>query len=339
MSYSPAQLRQQISAQAQALGISALGVAPVSAELRVEYYRRWIAEGKHGSMQWMDNPKREDPRQIMPECQAIIVAGLNYYQPSPLRDGRIATYALGRDYHKVLLKKLQKLAEAMEALGGQQRAYVDTGPILEKRFGAATSLGWQGKNTMLISPKWGNWLSLGVILTTLPLPTDNPHPDRCGSCTRCMRACPTGAITAPYQLDARRCIAYLTIEHKGAIPLEYRRAIGDRLFGCEECLTVCPWNRWAEATHEIAYTPRQYPSAREMLALTEDEFFVLTAGTPLKRLGLARLKRNACIVLGNSGDSSALPELEALAEQYSNHPEEGYIAETAAWAIEQIKSR
>ena len=224
---------------------------------------------------------------------------MNYFQKPPKREGKIAMYALGEDYHDILLPKLKRLCALMETWGGAQKPYVDTGPVLEKRFAAATTLGWQGKNTLLISPDHGTWLFLGVILTTLALPHDEPHVDRCGSCTRCMKACPTGAITGPYQLDARKCIAYWTIEHKGEIPQEFHAAIGDRLFGCDDCLTVCPWNKFAKQTAEIKLKARDYPGAEEILGMDEPGFERVFKGSPIHRLGLERLKRNARIVVKN----------------------------------------
>jgi epoxyqueuosine reductase QueG len=351
-----------------------VGFAPVDAELRAEYFEKWIAEGKHGNMAWMANKKRVNPKWVMPECRSVVVVGMNYFQqPTPLppptdregdndrgstpnpaaarsqqpaetrrglkshgytstpssaslRDegsqgaspetippavgggqggwaetpnGKFAAYALGEDYHTVLLEKLKRLCALMESWGGAQKPYVDTGPVLEKRFAAATTLGWQGKNTLLISEEYGPWLLLGVVLTTLPLPADNPHADRCGRCTRCRDACPTHAITAPYQLDARRCIAYLTIEHKGDIPQEFHVAIGDRLFGCDDCLTACPWNKFARESQEMKFRARDYPGAEETLTMDEAGFERIFAGTPIERLGLERLKRNARIVVGN----------------------------------------
>ncbi|MGA2052196.1 MAG: tRNA epoxyqueuosine(34) reductase QueG [Opitutales bacterium] len=335
-------LKDLLQTEAARLGFDALGVAPVDAELRREYYERWIAEGQHGGMAWLarNNDRRLAPARLIsgadgsPQARSLVVAGVNYYQEEPARDYRIAKYALGRDYHNVLLKRLQKLCAVLRAHGGTQRPYVDTGPILEKALAARAGLGWQGKSTILIHPKLGTWLVLGVIVTTLELPADAPVADRCGACTACVDACPTGAITAPYQLDARRCLAYLLIEHHGAIPLEYRAAVGNRLFGCDECLDVCPWNKWARATREAAFTPRDYPDLRAMLAWTEDDFRAHTQGTPLARLKLARLKRNACVVLGNTGTAADLPALEAAARD-----EDPVLAEHAQWAAERLRGK
>jgi epoxyqueuosine reductase len=269
-----------------------------------------------------------------PVARSLVLAGLNYYQPEPARRFRLAKYALGRDYHNVILKRLRRLAGVLAAHGGAQRAYVDTGPILEKALAARAGLGWQGKSTIIIHPKLGTWLLLGVIVTTLELPPDAPEPDHCGACTACLDACPTGAITAPYQLDARRCLAYLLIEHHGPIPLEFRAAVGNRLFGCDECLDVCPWNRWARATRETALAPRDWPDVRTMLAWNEDDYRAHIQGSPLARLKLPRLKRNACVVLGNIGTADDLPALAAAASD-----PDPVIAEHAQWAVNRVHER
>jgi epoxyqueuosine reductase len=260
--------------------------------------------------------------------------GLNYYQTEPPRRYRIAKYALGRDYHNFMIKRLRKLATTVRAQGGAARTWVDTGPILEKPLAARAGLGWQGKNTLLIHPKLGTWLLLGVVATDLELPPDRAGRDRCGACTACMDACPTQAITGPYQLDARRCLAYLLIEHHGAIPEEFRTAVGNRLFGCDDCLDACPWNKWAQATHEAALAPREYPDVRTMLAWTEEDYRNHTQGTPLARLKLPRLKRNAAVVLGNIGTTEDLPALEATARDA-----DPVVAEHAQWAVKQIRKR
>jgi epoxyqueuosine reductase len=264
-----------------------------------------------------------------------VVVGLNYYQPHPPAGYRIAKYALGADYHDVILTRLQQLCEAMQALGGEQKPYVDTGPVLEKPVAAAAGLGWQGKSTILIHRGAGTWLFLGVILTTLELEVSaTKEPDRCGTCTRCIDACPTAAIIAPYKLDARKCLAYLTIEHKGAIPVEYREALGDRVFGCDDCLDVCPWNKWAVATREAHFAPRPHPPLRETLAWTDEQFLTHFKGTPVERLGLARWHRNALTVLGNVGERADLPAAEALLG--STDP---MVAEHAAWSVARLRDR
>ncbi|MEM8549218.1 MAG: tRNA epoxyqueuosine(34) reductase QueG [Verrucomicrobiota bacterium] len=319
---------------AREIGLDAMGVAPVEASLRKDYYLKWIAEGQHGDMGWMARSldRRLDPAQVLPEARSVLCLGLNYYQPDPQRRGRIAKYALGADYHKVLLKKLKQLCRVMrEHYNSDQKPYVDTGPVLEKPIAATAGLGWQGKSTILLNKKQGTWLFLGVIFTTLELEPDAPAQDRCGTCTRCLEACPTQAITAPYQLDARRCISYLTIEHKGSIPLQYRQAIGDRLFGCDECLDVCPWNKWAQRTREAKFRARSYPDLREMLSWDEETFNNTFAGTPIRRSGYTRWLRNVCVVLGNIGTAEDLPALEQAC-----HHADPLIAEHAYWAAAQL---
>lgn len=221
-----------------------------------------------------------------------------------------------------------------ESFGSAQKPYVDTGPVLEKPIAALAGLGWQGKSTILLNREHGTWLFLGFIFTTLELPSDEPAKEHCGTCTRCIDACPTGAITAPFQLDARRCISYLTIEHQGTIPNEFRRAIGDRIYGCDECLDVCPWNRWARETRETKFAARDYPDLRSMLAWTEEDFAEAFAGTPMKRAGLARWHRNVCVALGNIGDADDLPALHKVA-----HSDDALAAEHAQWAINEIEAR
>jgi epoxyqueuosine reductase len=255
----------------------------------------------------------------------------------PSSSGRIARYAWGNDYHDVIEKKLRILDEWLAARGGRQRHYVDTGPVLERDFAALAGAGWHGKSTMLIHPKLGTWFFLAEVLTTLELEPDPPLPDRCGRCTRCIDACPTAAITGPHQLDARRCISYLTIEHKGSIPLELRPLIGDRIYGCDDCLEACPWNRFAQAAHETAFAARPFVhgmALRDFLALDEDGFRALFRKSPIKRLKRRGLLRNVCVALGNVGTEDDLPALELAAQE-----PEPLIAEHARWAIERIRGR
>ena len=331
------EVKAQLAARAEALGFAALGVSAVPVDLRREYYREWIATGQHGGMAWMErnNERRLQPEALIPEARSVVMVSLNYYQPDPEREFRIAKYALGDDYHNFMLKRLKQLCRIMrEEYGGVQRPYVDTGPVLEKPIAAAAGLGWQGKSTILIEPKRGTWSFLGTIVTTLDLPAGEAVKDRCGTCTRCIDVCPTQAITAPYQLDARRCIAYLTIEHEGAIPEEFREAVGDRLFGCDECLDVCPWNRWAVVTQEARFAPRDLPLMREMLGWGEAEFTERFRGSPMRRLKLRRFKRNICVVLGNVGRREDVPALEVLVRG-----DDAMLAEHASWALERIGKR
>lgn len=327
-------MRERLEAEAKALGFHAFGVTAVPLELRHDYYEKWIAEGQHGTMDWMErnNDRRLHPQALIPEARSILVVAMNYYQPDPERPYRIAKYALGDDYHNLILRRLKKLCRIMrEEFGGVQRPYVDTGPLLEKPIAEAAGIGWQGKSTILVEPQQGTWSFLGNIVTTLELPTDEPGRDRCGTCTRCIDVCPTKAITAPYQLDARKCISYLTIEHDGSIPEEFREAIGDRLYGCDECLDVCPWNKWAVPTEEAKFAPRDLPSLREMLCWNETIFKERMVGSPMRRLKLHRLKRNICVVLGNIGGVEDLPVLEKVAAE-----DDSMVAEHAQWAMRQI---
>jgi epoxyqueuosine reductase len=342
MTAAPEQFKEHLRAKAAQLGFDVFGVAATDTPLRKDYFTQWLAEGKNGGMTWLErnNDRRLAPAKLLaepmggPRARSLLFVGLNYFQNEPPRRYRVAKYALGRDYHNVMTKRLRKLAAVVRAQGGAARVWVDTGPVLEKPLAAQAGLGWQGKNTLLINSKLGTWLLLGVIATDFELPPDHAGRDRCGACTACLDICPTQAITAPYQLDARRCLAYLLIEHHGPIPEEFRPAVGNRLFGCDDCLDVCPWNKWAQATRETALAPREYPDVRTMLAWTEEDFRQHTQGTPLARLKLPRLRRNAAVVLGNIGTAEDLPALEKTARQ-----DDAIAAEHAQWAIGQIQAR
>lgn len=329
-------LRENLRAEALSLGFDVFGVAPIDADVKADYFKKWIADGMHGEMEWMakDTERRTEVTRVLPEARSIIVVGLNYYQPQPNPNYQIAKYALGQDYHNVITKKLRKLCTVMRALGGAQKPYVDTGPVLEKPIAVAAGLGWQGKSTIVLQPEFGTWLFLGIIITTLELETSSPAVNRCGSCTKCITACPTSAIIAPYKLDARKCLAYLTIEHKGPIPLEYRKALGTRIFGCDDCLDVCPWNKWAKETKENKFKARPQPALKETLSWTEEDFLNQFRGTPVKRLGLLRWWRNALTVMGNTGTPG---DLEAIG-RLVNHADP-MVSEHACWARDQILSR
>jgi epoxyqueuosine reductase len=330
-----------IKARALALGFDACGITGADPSRHADYYRAWTASGQGSEMQWLarDPQRRSDPRALLPGARSLIVAGLNYWQPHPPGRGRIARYALGEDYHEILLEKLETLAREIRQGGAEARVYVDTGPVLEKPLAERAGLGWQGKSTMLIHPRLGPWLLLGEILTSLELEPDAPGRDHCGTCERCLSACPTGAITAPYQLDARRCIAYLTIELKGSIPEELRPLIGDRVYGCDECLDVCPWNRFAQATREARFAASSFSEIktdrlRDLLEITPAEFKRRFAKSPILRVKRRGLLRNVCVVLGNIGDADDLPALRR-AESH----DEPLVREHAAWAVRQIESR
>ena len=329
-------LRENLRATALSIGFDVFGVAPIDADVRADYFKKWIKDGMHGEMEWMakNTERRTEVTRVLPEAQSIIVVGLNYYQPQPNPNYQIAKYALGQDYHNVITKKLKKLCTVMRTLGGAQKPYVDTGPVLEKPLAVAAGLGWQGKSTIVLQPEFGTWLFLGIIITTLKLEPSAPAVNRCGSCTKCITACPTSAIIAPYKLDARKCLAYLTIEHKGPIPVEYRKPLGNRIFGCDDCLDVCPWNKWANETKENKFKARPQPILKETLAWNEEDFLNAFRGTPVKRLGLLRWWRNALTVMGNTGTKEDLESIGRLV----NHADP-MVSEHASWARDQILSR
>ena len=276
---------------------------------------------------------RADPQKYDPAAHSILVAGMNSRQQgSPLPRGRIAAYAQGSDYHSILRDKLYSLAqETIQAWGGVFRICVDTSPLLEKPLAALAGLGWQGKNTLLIHRQHGPWLLLGFLLTNLRFPANHPGSDHCGTCTRCLDACPTRAFPRPYVLDARRCLAYLTIENPGPIPEEFRPLLGDRLFGCDECLEVCPWNRHAQLSREIRLQPRPLPDLRDMLSWDEARFRSEFRDTPLLRLKKRRWLRNICVVLGNIGTPQDVPALTRL-----SGIGDPLLTEHADWAIDSI---
>jgi epoxyqueuosine reductase len=253
------------------------------------------------------------------------------------RPYQIARYAWGEDYHEVLVPRLRELEKVLEGMGGSQRGYVDTGPVMERDFAALAGVGWQGKSTMLISETQGAFFFLGVILTTLELPVDEPGKDRCGRCVRCIEVCPTGAITAPHQLDARRCVSYLTIELKGSIPEELRPLVGNRIYGCDDCAAVCPWNRFARDSGEARFSAREYVhgwALRDFLELSEEGFRALFRHSPIKRIKRRGFLRNVCVALGNTGTQADVPALETAASD-----PEPLVAEHARWALKQIASR
>ncbi|MDR1191495.1 MAG: tRNA epoxyqueuosine(34) reductase QueG [Verrucomicrobiales bacterium] len=329
-------LTVRLKAEALRLGFDLCGIAPARAAADGGYFQRWLADGQAGDMTpWLakNAAGRADPASLLAGAQSVIVLGLNYYRPVPARRGKISTYALGQDYHGLIWLRLDALDQWLRWHGGTQRRAVDTSPLMEKPLAVSAGLGWLGKNTVLVHPKFGPWLLLAELLTTLTLTPDPPVSSHCGNCARCLRACPTGAITAPYQLDARRCIAYLTIEHQGAIPLALREKIGGRLFGCDDCLAVCPWNRRAQKTHKLMLT-RHYPDPREMLYWDDAEFRRTFRFTPIFRLKRRRWLRNISVVLGNTGAAADLPALRHAAADA-----DPLVAEHAAWAVAQIKNR
>ncbi|MFK7791145.1 MAG: tRNA epoxyqueuosine(34) reductase QueG [Devosiaceae bacterium] len=307
---------------------------------------RFVALGRHGTMGWMEETvqRRGHPRTLWPEAQAIIMLGLSYAPDSdPMltldqRDvGTISVYARNRDYHDIIKGRLKTLAsKVVSKLGGGVKVFVDTAPVMEKPLAQAAGLGWQGKHTNLVSREHGSWLFLGAIFTTLDLPDDTPETDHCGSCTRCLDICPTNAFPAPYQLDARRCISYLTIEHKGPIPLKFRKAMGNRIYGCDDCLAVCPWNKFASTASEAKLKAREdlnAPKLAVLLELDDAAFRTLFSGSPIKRIGRNRFVRNCLIAAGNSKDASLITSVNALTNDPSN-----VVQEAANWALGELNA-
>jgi epoxyqueuosine reductase len=343
---SVAELKTGLVSFAQQIGFDSCRIAACNAPTHATEFREWLREGTHGEMNYMQRgeEKRCDPQKVLLGARSIVVLALNYFQgnaahraAATAKTGRIARYAWGDDYHEMIEVKLEKIDQFLRRVGGQQKRYVDTGPILERDHAAQAGIGWHGKSTMLIGERLGTWFFLAEVLTTLELPPDEPVPDRCGTCERCIKACPTGAINGPHRLDARRCISYLTIELKGHIPLELRPLIGDRIFGCDDCLDACPWNRFAQVSHETAFTARQSRtgmSLRAYLQLSDAEFRQLFKNSPIERIKRRGFLRNVCVALGNAGDVSDIPALERAAAD-----PEPLIAEHAAWAIQQIRQR
>jgi epoxyqueuosine reductase len=342
---SAAEAKAQLVSFAGDIGFDSCRVVACTVPTHANNFREWLRDGAHGEMNYMQRgeEKRCDPGKILPGARSIVTLALNYFPgcsapgTTGKRTGRIARYAWGDDYHDLISAKLDKIDELLRGIGGQQKCYVDTGPVLERDHAAQSGIGWHGKSTMVINQRLGTWFFLAEILTTLDLPPDDPIPDRCGTCDRCITACPTGAITAPHRLDARRCISYLTIELKTAIPVEFRPLLGDRIFGCDDCLEACPWNRFAQKSRETAFFARRSTSGmslREYLHLSDMEFRALFRKSPIKRIKRRGFLRNVCVALGNVGDSSDLPALKRAAGD-----PEPLIAEHAAWAIQQIRDR
>lgn len=341
-------IKEALKTFAAAIGFDLCGIAPAVPPPHGDAYRAWLDAEYHGSMEWIarNKERRVAPGVVQPNAQSIIVLGLNYFQkmPTPPDDaqpegvvGKIARYAWGTDYHDIVLKKLKALDAWLAERGGTQRYYVDTGPVLERDFARLAGLGWQAKSSMLIHPKWGTWLFLAELITTLALEPDQPIRDHCGSCTRCMTACPTQAIVSEKVVDARRCISYLLIENRGPIPMEFREAIGDRIYGCDTCLDVCPWNRFAQEARETDFAARSFvagKSLRQLLSLTQEEFSALFAKSPIKRIKREGLQRNLCVALGNAGEAEDLPALETVASQGTE-----MLREHALWAIAKIRQR
>ena len=332
--------KQTLQYVAAKLGFDDCRVAMAGRALHADRFEQWVADGEYGDMQWFERnvSRRVDPREVLPGCQSVISLALSYYPGDSCEDKsyRIARYALNDDYHEIIEQKLSDLDLALRELGGTQRYYVDTGPVLERDFASAAGVGWNGKSTVQIHRRLGTWFFLAEVLTTLELSPDSSSVDHCGKCTRCIDACPTKAITAPRQMEATRCISYLTIEHKGAIPLELRRAIGDRLYGCDDCLAVCPWNRFARIAKETKFHQRESifrHSLTDFLRFDDDTFNAVFRHSPIKRIKRERFLRNVCVVLGNVGTSA---DIQALEKALKISP---LVAEHAQWGIREIRQR
>ncbi|MFM7348795.1 MAG: tRNA epoxyqueuosine(34) reductase QueG [Erythrobacter sp.] len=339
----------RIEEEAAALGFAACGIARAGEDpLRAERLEQWLGEGHHGSMEWMEAraAHRRSPQGLWPEAKSVIALGMSYapaHDPLALeasgKHARISVYAQGRDYHDVVKKRLKALARWLveEVPGTGVKVFVDTAPVMEKPLGEAAGIGWQGKHTNLVSPTHCSWLFLGAIYTTLDLAPARGHRDQCGSCRACLDACPTDAFPAPYRLDARRCISYLTIEHKGPVPEEFRPALGNRIYGCDDCLAVCPWNKFASAAQACReFLPRAElfaPRLGELLALDDAGFRALFSGSPIKRIGRDRFIRNCLYAAGNSGNAGLIPQVEGLTQD-----PDPVVAEAAEWALGRLKA-
>jgi len=309
-----------------------------------EKLAEFVADGQHGSMAWMEDTleRRKHPTAMWDKAKSAIVVGLNYGpDQDPLAilqrksEAAISVYAQNRDYHDLMKKRLKHLAREFAAKTGEDvKVFVDTAPLMEKPLAARSGMGWQGKHTNLVSREHGSWLFLGVMLTTAELEPDEPEVDHCGSCSSCLDICPTKAFPEPYKLDARRCISYLTIEHKGVIPLEFREAMGNRIYGCDDCLAVCPWNKFAHVTTETAFHPRpelKGPLLAELAALDDTDFRQVFTASPVKRIGRDRFVRNVLIAIGNSDDLTLVPVAVSLLDDTSP-----LVRGMAVWALSQL---
>ncbi len=340
-----AELVRRIGEAAREAGFDAVRlVRAVDVPDRTEFLRGWVGAGQHGEMGWMEETaaRRGHPSSLWPDVKSIIVLGQNYGpEENPLPDlekkeqGTVSVYARHKDYHDLIKKRLKRIARWLVAeTGCELKVFVDTAPVMEKPLAEAAGLGWQGKHTNLVSREFGSWLFLGSIFTTLDLPADAPEKDHCGSCRACLDICPTKAFPAPYELDARRCISYLTIEHKGSIPLEFRKAMGNRIYGCDDCLAVCPWNKFAAQTGEVAFHPRgalKAPLLGELMELDDAAFRKMFSGSPVKRIGRNRFLRNVLIAAGNSGAPSLLAPLRARLEDDASE-----VRAMAVWALGEL---
>jgi len=339
------ELKSQIADEAKALGFDAVRFAAADpVEGAGDALDRFLAEARHGDMAWLADTaaRRKAPRALWPEARSVIMLGLNYgREGDPLAAldepsrGAISVYAKAADYHDVIKAKLKTLAaRVQEITGGDVKVFVDTAPVMEKPLAAKAGLGWQGKHTNLVSRDFGSWLFIGSIFTAAEIVPDPPEEDHCGACRRCLDVCPTGAFTAPYEIDARACISYLTIEHKGHIAPRYRAAMGNRIFGCDDCLAVCPWNKFAQLSQEAKLAVRSEadnPPLAELLVLDDEAFRARFRGTPIKRTGRDRFMRNVLIAAGNAGDTGLAPLVEARLDDDSP-----LVRAMAVWALGRL---
>jgi epoxyqueuosine reductase len=339
-------LRATLADQARALGFDCVGITdPDAIGDAGRHFQNFLADGAHGEMDWLaDRPERRaDPRVLWPGVRSVIMLGVNYGpDENPLTileqrtRGAISVYARGDDYHDVIKKRLKVLARwLVAASGGEVKVFVDTAAVMEKPLAQAAGVGWQGKHTNLVSREFGSWLFLGAIFSASELPRDAPEADHCGSCQACLDICPTAAFPAPYKLDARRCISYLTIENKGPIPREFRKAIGNRIYGCDDCLAVCPWNKFAQAGREAKLAARhelRAPGLADLVRLDDAAFRTLFAKSPVKRIGRDRFIRNVLIAIGNANEPALAAEAERLLDDHSP-----LVRGAAIWALAQLK--
>jgi epoxyqueuosine reductase len=338
-------LRTALAHEALALGFDCVGVAdPAAIVDAAKHFRSFLEAGAHGDMDWLAaNPERRaDPRVLWTSVRSVVILGVNYGpDENPLAilerrtRGAISVYAQGDDYHDLIKKRLKALARWLVAASGAEvKVFVDTAAVMEKPLAQAAGLGWQGKHTNLVSREFGSWLFLGAIFTTSELPRDDAEADHCGSCQACLDICPTAAFPAPYKLDARRCISYLTIEHKGPVPQEFRKAIGNRIYGCDDCLAVCPWNKFAQTGREAKLAARdelRAPALADLARLDDAAFRALFAKSPVKRIGRDRFIRNVLIAIGNANDSALAVEAERLLDDASP-----LVRGAAVWALSQL---
>ncbi len=343
----PTELKAALAREARALGFDCIGItAPGTIESAGKYFLEFIASGGHGDMDWLANQpeRRVDPRGLWADVRSVIMLGVNYgpdSDPLAILEQRtraaISVYAQGDDYHDLIKKRLKALARWLVATAPSDvKVFVDTAAVMEKPLAQTADLGWQGKHTNLVSREFGSWLFLGAIYTTLELPRDDAEIDHCGSCRACLDICPTSAFPAPYKLDARRCISYLTIENKGPIPHEFRKAIGNRIYGCDDCLAACPWNKFAQEGREAKLAARddlRAPELAELARLDDAAFRALFTKSPVKRIGRDRFLRNVLIAIGNSGDVALSNEVRRLLEDASP-----LVRGAAVWALRQLVS-